>query len=81
MVFLPENLKPFSSQEKVNKKLINASRELLNCHLFQLGANAKYSFAEVMKLFVDASIKHSSAEAICKKGNYPSADDAFAYQR
>ncbi|MBS3067773.1 transposase [Candidatus Micrarchaeota archaeon] len=79
MVFLPENLKPFSSQEKEKNILEKLSRELLNYNLFQFRANARYNSAQIMKLFVDAAISNKSTENRSKTGNYPSADDALLH--
>lgn len=76
MEFLPKQINPFGSQEKMLKKL---SRELLNYQLFQLRANAVYSTAQIMKLFVDAAISHRSVENRAKTGSYPSADDALLH--
>lgn len=78
MEFLPKQINPFGSQEKMLKKL---SRELLNYQLFQLRANAVYSTAQIMKLFIDAAISHRSTENRSKLGNCPSADDALLHIR
>ena len=79
MDFLPQNLNPFGSQER--KKLEKLSRELLNYPLFQLRANATYSLVQMLMLFVACVLHNKSAEARCRTGKYPSADDALLHIR
>lgn len=65
----------------MKQKLEKLSCELLNYSLFQLRANAIYSTAQIMKLFVDAAICRTSVEFISKKDKQqqPSADDALIH--
>lgn len=81
MEFLPQQINPFSSQEKSKQKLKKLSRELLNYNLFQLRSNAVYSAAQIMKLFVDAALSRTSAEEISMRTDGTTADNALLHIR